>query len=261
MPELKEVFDMVTNQTEPDLDSWKQQDERQRRTARNRKLGVFALAAAIAVVAFVMILRADDGSRSTTVGTDVMSSPERIASSFVGAYGSFDADKAIGYLADDADISGLLLGPTHVEGVESELRLNLAMLDAAGFIQLLGPCEVAQTAGSATTVQCPFDFHIAGSDYGGQGSAPVTGAFYDLSVDGDEITGASVDWGRDLASVWKEFADWVSREHPGDAVSMFTDDSHATIRMSEESIPLWRRNLYRYVETSPFCLAAPHCAG
>jgi len=48
MPELKEVFEMVTNQTEPDLDSWKQQDERQRRTARNRKLGVFALAAAIA---------------------------------------------------------------------------------------------------------------------------------------------------------------------------------------------------------------------
>ena len=35
MPELKEVFDMVTNQTEPDLDSWGQQDERQRRTARD----------------------------------------------------------------------------------------------------------------------------------------------------------------------------------------------------------------------------------
>ena len=32
MPELKEVFDMVTKQTEPDIDSWRDQEQRQRRT-------------------------------------------------------------------------------------------------------------------------------------------------------------------------------------------------------------------------------------
>jgi hypothetical protein len=259
MPELKEVFDMVTNQTEPDLDSWRQQDERQRRTARNRKLGVFALAAAIAVAAVMVMVRANEEQRSTKVGTDTTSSPEQIATSFAEAYGTFDADRAIGHLADDADISGLLLGPTHVEGVGSKLRLNLAMLDATGFIQLLGSCEVTETAGSATTVQCPFDFHIAGSDYGGQGSAPITGAFYDLSVEGDEITGASVDWGGNLASSWKDFADWVSQRHPDDAVRMFTDDSHASIQLSPESVRLWRQDLYHYEEETPFCLFSPQC--
>ena len=28
MPELKEVFDMVTKQTEPDIDSWRDQEPR-----------------------------------------------------------------------------------------------------------------------------------------------------------------------------------------------------------------------------------------
>jgi len=260
MPELKEVFDMVTNQTEPDLDSWKQQDERQRRTARNRKLGVFALAAAIAVVAVVMMLGAEHGRRSTTVGTDTKSSPEQTAASFVDAYGIFDADGALGYLADDADISGLLLGPADVVGTQPELRLNLAMLDAMGFIQLLETCEITRTEGSASTVQCPFDFHIAGSDYGGQASAPITGAFYEISVAGDEITHASVDWGgNDLDAIWEDFGDWVSRNHPGDIPLMFTDTSHAKIRLNEESVRLWRRNLYRMLEAPPFCPTFPDC--
>jgi hypothetical protein len=256
MPELKEVFEMVTNQTEPDLDSWKQQDERQRRTARNRKLGVFALAAAIAVVAVVMMLRADDGADKTKVGTDRTSSPQQVATSFAETYGAFDADGAMDHLADDADISGLLLGPSDVEGVEPELRLNLAMLDAAGFIQLLGSCEVTQTEGSASTVQCPFDFHIAGSDYEGQASAPFTGASYALSVADGEITEAAVDWGGDLARIWKDFADWVSQSHPDDVVSMFADDSHSAIRLSEESLRLWRQRLYGFEEIrcqGPFC--------
>lgn len=50
---------MVTNQTEPDLDSWRQQEERQRRVTRQRKIGAVALVAAlvIGVVAFATVLR------------------------------------------------------------------------------------------------------------------------------------------------------------------------------------------------------------
>ena len=56
MAELKEVFEMVTKQTEPDLDSWREQERRQRRTARNRqggavRDGVAAIVAALAIVA------------------------------------------------------------------------------------------------------------------------------------------------------------------------------------------------------------------
>jgi hypothetical protein len=196
------------------------------------------------------MLGTDDGAGRTNVGTDVTSSPEQVATSFADAYGAFDVDQAIGHLADDADVSGLLLGPTDVEGVEPELRLNLAMLDAAGFIQLLGSCEVTQSAGSASTVQCPFDFHIAGSDY--RGSPPITGASYVLSVDGGEITHASVHWGvGNLAAAMEPFADWVSQHHPDDAVRLFADRRHNSIRLSEESVRLLRRRLYGFEEQQP----------
>jgi Tol biopolymer transport system component len=63
MPELKEVFDMVTKQTEPDLDAWKQQEQHQRRANRNKRLGALAVAAAIGLVAVVVVIRAaDDGT-------------------------------------------------------------------------------------------------------------------------------------------------------------------------------------------------------
>ena len=31
MAELKEIFEMVTNKTEPDVDAWQEQEQRQRR--------------------------------------------------------------------------------------------------------------------------------------------------------------------------------------------------------------------------------------
>jgi hypothetical protein len=37
--ELREVFEMVTKQAEPDVDAWRDQERRQRRKSRNRKLG------------------------------------------------------------------------------------------------------------------------------------------------------------------------------------------------------------------------------
>jgi hypothetical protein len=46
MSELREVFEMVTKQTEPDVDAWKDQERRQGKAHRNKKIG------AIAVVAF-----------------------------------------------------------------------------------------------------------------------------------------------------------------------------------------------------------------
>jgi Tol biopolymer transport system component len=56
-PTIREVFEMITKQTEPDKDSWKEQEERQRRAARNRRVGTYALVAAvIAGIAVVIAL-------------------------------------------------------------------------------------------------------------------------------------------------------------------------------------------------------------
>jgi len=54
MSELKEVFEMVTKQTEPDVDAWRDQERRQRRKTMTRKVGAFALAAAIGIAAVVL---------------------------------------------------------------------------------------------------------------------------------------------------------------------------------------------------------------
>jgi hypothetical protein len=68
MSELREVFEMVTKQTEPDVDAWREQEHRQRRTGRNRKLGALAIAAAIGVVAAVVVIRAVDEGTGTQPG-------------------------------------------------------------------------------------------------------------------------------------------------------------------------------------------------
>lgn len=56
MPELKEVFDMVSQKVEPDADAWRQQNERHRRSARNRKIGAFAVVAALLTVAVIVAI-------------------------------------------------------------------------------------------------------------------------------------------------------------------------------------------------------------
>jgi Tol biopolymer transport system component len=63
MPDLREVFEMTTKQMgEPDVDSWREQEKRQRRAARNRKAGAIALVAALVlgVIAFATVLRLGD---------------------------------------------------------------------------------------------------------------------------------------------------------------------------------------------------------
>ncbi|HEY6567861.1 MAG TPA: hypothetical protein VI341_10135, partial [Actinomycetota bacterium] len=60
MAELKEVFEMSTKQIEPDQDSWKDQEHRQRRGGRRRKVGAIVVAAAIATTTVVVALTAHD---------------------------------------------------------------------------------------------------------------------------------------------------------------------------------------------------------
>ena len=68
MHDLREVYEMVTKQTEPDLDSWKKQEDRQRHRSRDRRIGaiVVAAAAAIAIGAFALLSRPGSGTTSVT---------------------------------------------------------------------------------------------------------------------------------------------------------------------------------------------------
>jgi hypothetical protein len=76
--ELREVFEMVTKQTEADVDAWREQEQRQRRTSRNRRLSALALAAAIGLVAVVVVIRAVDegtGAQPGRRSTETTESP------------------------------------------------------------------------------------------------------------------------------------------------------------------------------------------
>ena len=63
MPDLREVFELVKQQTEPDQDSWAEQERRIRSSQRKRKYGALALVAALAAVIAIVVasnLDADD---------------------------------------------------------------------------------------------------------------------------------------------------------------------------------------------------------
>jgi hypothetical protein len=68
MPDLKEVFEVTTKQMgEPDLDSWHEQEKRQRKARRNRMIGAIAVSAVLVVVGVVVAissLRSDDGQQA-----------------------------------------------------------------------------------------------------------------------------------------------------------------------------------------------------
>lgn len=176
---------------------------------------------------------------------------KRVATSFLEAYGAFDADLAITYLADDADITEMAasVGAQGVEGTLEEFRLLIALLEAEGYKQMLAPCEETGSSSAGTDVRCEFDFHAIRSDEIGRG--PYSGSYFDLTVRDGEIVRASVYWEIVKLSpqMWEPFAEWVSTTYPEDAALMYEDDSYSGVRLTEESIALWNRHSREYVKT------------
>jgi Tol biopolymer transport system component len=58
MPELREVYDLVTEQRSPAPGALERQRDRQHHSVRNRKLGTFAMCVALAVVAILVVVLA-----------------------------------------------------------------------------------------------------------------------------------------------------------------------------------------------------------
>ncbi len=57
MPDIKEVYEMVTKESPPKPDALERQRKRQLRTTRNKRIGAFAVAAAIVAAAAVLVIR------------------------------------------------------------------------------------------------------------------------------------------------------------------------------------------------------------
>ena len=56
MPDLREAFEMVKQQTQPDQDSWSEQERRMRRGERKRKIGALASVAALLLVVTIVVV-------------------------------------------------------------------------------------------------------------------------------------------------------------------------------------------------------------
>lgn len=225
---------------------------------RITKLSAFALAGVTALV--LVACGGEDtggagGQNATTPASEpsavspVDTKAQEVATGFVEAYGAFDADRAISYLADDADILYLMrsVGVRDAEGTLDEFRLLISLEQASGSKLTLDPCEEMESSASATEVRCPFDLHSLGSDEIGLG--PYSGNFFALTVRDGEIVEASQyrDYTEIFGETWTPFADWVVTNYPDDAEVMYQPGSHGP-RLTSESIRLWERHTPEYVE-------------
>jgi hypothetical protein len=172
------------------------------------------------------------------------SAAEEVAREFLEAYGAFDAEKAMTYVADGADITGLVA--EQVPGDADGLSLMLSFLEAQGYEQTVASCDAAPF-GSDIGVVCAFDFHAIRSDEIGRG--PFTGSTFTFTVREGKIVRGSLNWNVDKFSpqVWEPFADWVSETYPEDFHVMYTG-SGSGFRLSEESIRLWEKRSREYVK-------------
>ncbi|HJS26553.1 MAG TPA: hypothetical protein VJ913_05445 [Actinomycetota bacterium] len=169
---------------------------------------------------------------------------EAIATGFVEAFGAFDVELAVGYLAPGAEIP---------EGLRAEqLPLLISFFQAQGLRQMLDPCEVTSTGASGTWVLCPYDFHAIRSDEIGLG--PFHGSYWFITVRDGQVVRAVQEWEIEEFSpqMWEPFAEWVYTTYPRDFAVMYTGrhtNFRATnFRLTEESIRLWGRHSREYVE-------------
>jgi hypothetical protein len=246
MPELREVFEMTTQQIEPELGAWRQQEHRQRRANRNRKAGAIGVVALIVVIVGVVIARSMGGSSTqpadppSASATSFDPTVTAVANGFVQAYGDFDASGVMRSLADDAVIA---LDATSPE----ELPLLLSFWKATGYEQVLdGSCAVTGGTVAGTRVRCPFAFHALRSDEIGLG--PYSGSYWDLTVRDGEIVMVSqyLEIETFSGEVWEPFLEWVSSAHPRDDEVMYTDGC-CNFRLTPRSVRLWAEHTREYV--------------
>lgn len=208
-----------------------------------RRFLVGAAAVALLVVGSVVVYESRDDEASGP-------QPVEVATSFLEAYGTFDAEEAITYLADDADITKLIgsVGAQGVKGTPEEFRRLVSLGEATGYKQTLISCEELGSSADSTRVHCTSDYHNFRSDEIGRG--PFSAVSFDLTVRDGEIIRARQDFGVEEFSpqMWEPFARWVSKAYPKDALVMYEDGGTSGVRLTEESIRLWERHIRDYVE-------------
>ena len=237
---------MSIQEVKPDLGGRGRQHTRQPRRSLGSKLGAFAVGAAIGLMAVACSPGTGDGRGATTPADQAPKAnpadpkAEEVATSFVKAFGAFDGERAITYLADNAYLEMDATTP-------EEVPVFTSFLEAQGYKQIpLEECSVTGSSATGTPLRCRFDWHAIRSDEIGLGPYP---GYWDLTVRDGEIVEVSLYWEIKKFSpqMWEPFRDWVSKNYPKDFDVMYTGGG-TNFRLTEKSIRLWERRSRDYVD-------------
>jgi Tol biopolymer transport system component len=137
--DMKELFDMVTNKTEPDVGIWQEQQRRQHRHSRVRRAGAFTAAAAIAVGAIVAAVIAQGDEQ----GQPLQTSPPPVVFPGTSLVGIDVATGARTQVVSDVAAFRAAVSPdgTRVafdRTVEGKTQIFVAKIDGTGARQLTG---------------------------------------------------------------------------------------------------------------------------
>lgn len=173
-------------------------------------------------------------------GPSVTDQARQVGAGFLQAYGSYDADRAVSYLADDAVTTDW----PSLEGLRADLSWN----EAVGWTELRSPCQRTGIDGATVELKCDYQVHALGSDQLGRG--PFGDGYWSLHVRDGEIVYASPQFpfGTNGFSVemWEPFLAFVEASHPGDADVMYNDD-RSDAESTPESLQLWQQHVADYV--------------
>ena len=219
---------------------------RRDRKRRNQRItagvvGIAVFVAAVWILGTRVVQETTTPANPSTVAPDDAKALE-VAKDFVTAFTAFDADRAITYLADNADTSGL-----GAKGIR-EFRLLLSYLEAIRYKQLNLSCLDVGSSASGSYVHCTFDFHSNGSDEIGKG--PYSGSTLQFALRDGKIVRASMHWelGKYASQMWYPFREWVSSNYPEDVAVMYEETSTGDYALTPASIRLWTQRTREYVE-------------
>jgi hypothetical protein len=232
---------------------------RRDRKRRNQRIAAGVVGIAVFVAAVWIVTSGGPSDRtqrpadepSTVNPTDAA---EDVVRGFLAAFGAFDPEAAMTYVADDADLRWII--DPQVPANERGLSLTLALAEAQRVQLTITSCQ-AVPFGSATSVVCGFDFNAIASDVLGLG--PFTGSTFVFTVRDGEIVKA---WSNANLKQFKSqmrapFAEWVAATYPRDFHVMYNTGSipqnpkgfrQVRGRLTDESMRLWRLHIPEYVE-------------
>jgi hypothetical protein len=234
------------------LPSYSFDDLGRRRDRRrlNQRIAAGAVGIAVFVAAIWVVTTAGSFDRTTTPADQPTVNPdaaaEHVALGFLDAYAAYDAQKAMTYVADDADLRSLMDVTQQFPSNAQALSLRLSLLQAVGDETTVTSCEAAPF-GTDTSVVCDFVFHALGSDQIGRG--PFGGSSFVFTVRDGAIVraGAARNLDKFDRQMWEPFGEWVSSTYPKDAAVMYVDGT-LEARLSLESIRLWEQHTRDYVK-------------